>query len=252
MAAVHVGSGGSPLMVRHLLSATRSVAGVRLSDSFEDGVGALLDGPVAHGADRGPPAGGGTPTAAAVGGRRRAPGWSPDHQRSDHGGHRERPGGSAGRPAGHRPRAPRRGRRSRSSCPASGCSSMRPGRAAGRVSRPAPRGTGRPPVGRGRHSTRTAAPPLVAGVTDPGETTLFHRPARTGAVGAVCDGVLTRPSDPDDDTTDLLLGAARAAAAAGAFRRAAALPASGHRGRATAARHGERRDARRVAIGSAP
>ncbi len=44
MAAIQVGSAGSPLMVRHLLLASRSVAGVRLSDSFEDGLGAMLDG----------------------------------------------------------------------------------------------------------------------------------------------------------------------------------------------------------------
>ncbi len=42
MAAIQVGAGGDPLMVRHLLAATRSVPGVRLSDSFEDGVDALV------------------------------------------------------------------------------------------------------------------------------------------------------------------------------------------------------------------
>lgn len=43
LAAIHVGAAGNPLLVRHLAMAGRSVAGVRLSDSFEDSVSAMLE-----------------------------------------------------------------------------------------------------------------------------------------------------------------------------------------------------------------
>jgi DNA-binding CsgD family transcriptional regulator len=43
LAAVDAGSNGEPLLVSHLVAATRSLEGIRLSMSFEDGVAARLD-----------------------------------------------------------------------------------------------------------------------------------------------------------------------------------------------------------------
>lgn len=43
LAAVDAGSMGDPLLVSHLVAATRSLAGIRLATSFEDGVAARLD-----------------------------------------------------------------------------------------------------------------------------------------------------------------------------------------------------------------
>ncbi|MFN8520241.1 MAG: AAA family ATPase [Chloroflexota bacterium] len=43
LAAVDAGSMGEPLLISHLAAATRSLAGIRLATSFEDGVAARLD-----------------------------------------------------------------------------------------------------------------------------------------------------------------------------------------------------------------
>ena len=244
MAAVQFGSGGNPLMVRHLLLATRSVAGVRLSESFEDGVGALLDG---------------LPVAARAVVRLLAAARQPLPRSTV---------------AGARPEGVRittaaiaaaiesdlvMASRERLSIIhelyAEAIESLElpsarvqlhvsladmlgafPSRAAWHLEV-----AGRTRDALGTH--RRAAD--ISGVTDPGETTLFHRVRvmeLTAAVGS--EGV----PDSGDDAADLLL-AARAAAASGGFRRAAtflrrAVSATDRAGR------GERHDLRRFSTGS--
>ncbi len=244
MAAIQFGSGGNPMVVRHILAANRSVDGVRLSDSFEDGVGAMLDAlsPAARAVVRllaaarqslprstvaGARPGGLRITTAAISnaiasdlvtetGDRLAIGHElhaevieslelPSERVELHALLALMLAASPSRAAWHL-------------------------EAAGRT-------------GDALAAHRRAAD--LSGMTDPGETTLFHRvrimelsAADLPGADALRDG---------DDATDLLL-AARAAAACGAFRRAAgflrrAIAATGR------ARQGERHDLRRVSTG---
>ncbi len=247
MAAVHVGSGGSPLMVRHLLAATGSVAGVRLSDSFEDGVSALLDvlSPTARmvvrllAAARQP-----LPRAVVAGAR--LDGVRPtsasvteaitsglvvgteDRLAIVHELHAE------AIEAVELPEA-----RVRLHTTLARLLDAFPSRAAWH----------REVAGRTSEALdahRRAA--VATRVIDPGETTLFHclrALELAAAVGASGEG-----SGPTgDDTAELLLEAARAAAAAGMFRRAARLlrPAIGAGGEG---HQGDYRDAYRAAAGA--
>ncbi len=247
MAAVHVGAGGRPLMVRHLLSATRSVAGARLSDSFEDSVGALLENlsPTARSLVRllaaarqplprtvvaGMRLGGARMTSAAIMEAIESAlvVSAGEHLAIVHELHAEAVEGLE---------LP--GERVQLHMALAVLLDGYPSRAAWHWE-----AAGRPREALVAH--RRAA--LVASATDPGETALFHH-LRALELSATLATAPDRPAGPDEDPTGALLGAARAAAAAGAFRRAAGFLRHAIAAR-NEARRGERREARRVAIGA--
>jgi DNA-binding CsgD family transcriptional regulator len=246
MAAIHVGSDGSPLMVRHLLSATRAATGVRLSDSFEDGIGALLDilSPAARLVVR-LLAAARQPLSRSVIARIRPDGLRltttaieeaidsglvvaiDDRLSIAHELHAE---------AVEAVELP--GERARLHATLAAILGSRPSRAAWHWAA----------AGRTRDAFAAhGAAALVAGASDPGETTLYHH-VRALECWATLEAAGDR-TGRTEGTTELLVDAARAAAAAGTFRRAAALLR-----RAIAAREvagqSEHRDARRIATGA--
>ena len=246
MAAIHVGSAGSPLMVRHLLSATRAATGVRLSDSFEDGVGALLDNlspparlvvrllaaarqPLPRAVVAGIRMGGARLTTIAIE-EAIASGLViviDDRLSIVHELHAE---------AVEAVELP--GERVRLHATLASVFEERPSRAAWHWAA----------AGRTREAfTAHRAAAAIARASDPGETALHHdlRALESWAtLEASGDG-----NAHAEDTTDLLVDTARSAAAAGAFRRSAAFLR-----RAIAARDAEgqtgHRDARRTATGA--
>jgi DNA-binding CsgD family transcriptional regulator/tetratricopeptide (TPR) repeat protein len=247
MAAIHVGAGGRPLMVRHLLSAARSVAGARLSDPFEDSVGALLDvlspparvlvrllaaarQPLRRSLVAGMGLQGARITSASI-----AEAIDSDlvvardeRLAIAHELYAEAVE-SLELPEG----------RVQLHVAVAMLLDDQPARAAWHWT-----AAGRIREALDRHH-RAAA---IASVSDPGETTLFHH-LRVLELTAALSTAPGSHGGPDDDPTAALLGAARAAAAMGAFRRAAgflrrAIVA------AAEARHGEDRETRRVATGA--
>ncbi len=246
LAAVHAGSGGTPLMVRHLLSASGSVAGVRLSDTFEDVVGALLDAlspaarmlirllaaarqPIPRSLVAGARLEGVRVTSAAIAEALKSElvRMSGDRLVILHELHAEAieslelPADRIGLHAS-----------------LAGFLADRPARAAWHW-----RAAGRLADAVDAH--RNAA--LATATTDPGETTSFHRNLVL-ELGALAAGSERSEARRAALASDLVL-AARAAATAGAFRRAAGLMRRSITA-SDAARHAADRDARRLTSGS--
>ncbi len=247
MAAIHIGSNGRPLHVRHLLSAARSAAGVRLSDSFEDSVSALLEvlTPTARTLVRLLAAARQPLTRAVVAGLRLdgvriTSAAISEAIESDlvvavgdslaiaHELHAE---------AVEALDLPEERVLLRAALAT--LLDAQPSRAAWHWE-----AAGRPREALEAHRRAAAA----ARDTDPGETTLSHELRALELAAAVMHHP-GKAAQRDDDVTDLLLGAARAAAAAGSFHRAARLLRRAIGARAVS-RHGERREARRLATGA--
>ncbi len=247
MAAIHVGSIGRPLLVRHLLSATHSAAGVRLSDSFEDSVSALLDvltptartlvrllaaarQPLTRSVVAGVRLDGVRITSAAISEALESDlvVARDDSLAIAHELHAE---------AVEALDLPEERVALRAALAL--LLDAQPSRAAWHWEA----------AGRGREALdahRRAA--AAARASDPGETTLSHELRALELAAAV----MPHPgaaADQDEDVTELLLGAARAAAAMGSFHRAARFLRRAISARAEA-RQGERREMRRLATGA--